>query len=400
MNATFSIYPRPDFVKKDGQYPVYLRLCINRKRRYYALKLSIPSPEKYWDSQKVQIKRYPGADVPKLNADNLELEHYLTKVQKIIHDCKVADRLLSFEEFERLFRASGDIRKSFYAFCDQEIAFLKKKGKAKETIRSYESYISKLKKYRPTLGFNELTLDFIKEYHIYMMTTLENNENTCHKSLSFLRSMLNNAIKLGLLNENIFRKYPLKRVQGNREFLTIDELGKLEKLFQTKALKRYQWNVLKYFLFGCYTGLRYQDIKDLKFKDIKTEVHHDHETRIIRLSMHKTKDQVSIPVIQQAGKLIGEGFAHQQVFKVNCNQVTNRYLKEIAEKAGIGKRLTFHCARHTFATVGISKGIPIEVISKLLGHRDLKTTMIYTKVVDDLKIHYMKNWETAIATAV
>ena len=109
--------------------------------------------------------------------------------------------------------------------------------------------------------------------------------------------------------------------------------------------------------------------------------------------MHKTQDDVSIPLPPQAIVLLEEGFQNQRVFKVNANQVTNRYLKEISEKAKIKKKITFHCARHTFATISLSIGIPLEVVSKLLGHKDLKTTMIYAKILDDLKIKYMEKWD-------
>jgi integrase len=110
--------------------------------------------------------------------------------------------------------------------------------------------------------------------------------------------------------------------------------------------------------------------------------------------MHKTKDPVSIPLIDKAVKLIGEreGFDAQNVFRVPSNQVANRFLKEIATAAEIDKTVTFHVSRHTFATNSITLGIPIEVVSKLLGHTSLKNTMIYAKVVDGAKIAYMDLW--------
>jgi len=155
----------------------------------------------------------------------------------------------------------------------------------------------------------------------------------------------------------------------------------------------FQSHLLRRWIFTCYTGLRYQDIKDLKFCDLKKENHLGKEKIMIRIKMHKTQDDVSISLPHQAIALLGEGFQNQRVFKVNANQVTNRYLKEISKEAGIDKVITFHCARHTFATISLSIGIRLEVVSKLLGHKDLKTTMIYTKIMDDMKIKYMEKWE-------
>ena len=108
--------------------------------------------------------------------------------------------------------------------------------------------------------------------------------------------------------------------------------------------------------------------------------------------MHKTKDSEYVPLIEKSKHLIGTGFNNQRVFKVSANQVANRNLKDIMTGAGIKKDISFHCARHTFATVGISLGIPIEVISKLLGHKDLQTTQIYAKVMDHVKIMQMDKW--------
>ncbi len=392
MKPTLKIYPRLDLKKTDERYPIYLRITINRKRKYFSLKYAVPEPATYWNPETRQIKRYPGSDPLTLARENIEIESYYNKASGIIHKSIISGQPLTLDEFERQFKQKEDIKDSFYSFASQEVVFLVQKKASNETIRGYNSYISKLKKYRPALSFSDITLNFIKEYHSYMINDLGNLVNTCHKSLSFMRTMLNRAIDQGIIDQNVFSKYPLTKVPGKREFLTMDELKQLDKLFQSGSLKRYQANVLKYFLFSCYTGLRYQDIKDLKFCDLKKENHFGKERIMIRIKMHKTQDDVSIPLPTQAIDLLGEGFQNQRVFKVNANQVTNRYLKEISEKAEIKKKITFHCARHTFATISLSIGIPLEVVSKLLGHKDLKTTMIYTKILIDLKIKYMEKW--------
>ena len=161
-------------------------------------------------------------------------------------------------------------------------------------------------------------------------------------------------------------------------------------------MKGYQSNACKSFLFACYTGLRYQDVRNLRFEDVKKEVHDGKEKFFIRITMHKTKDPVSIPLIDKAAAMIGEGFKAQKIFRVPTNQVINRYLKEIADLATINKKVTFHVSRHTFATISIIIGTPVEVISKLLGHLNLKTTMIYSKIPDSVKIDYMDRWNNLV----
>lgn len=109
--------------------------------------------------------------------------------------------------------------------------------------------------------------------------------------------------------------------------------------------------------------------------------------------MHKTRERVTIPLIKKSKAILSNGLPEQRIFKVFANQVTNRYLKDLAGKAHINKRISFHSSRHTFATVSMELGIPIEYISSLLGHKDLKTTRIYTKILDYKKVEAMKNWE-------
>ncbi|MCX6268216.1 MAG: site-specific integrase [Bacteroidetes bacterium] len=151
--------------------------------------------------------------------------------------------------------------------------------------------------------------------------------------------------------------------------------------------------MLKYFLFTCYTGLRYQDLKDLRFSNI-VEIG---GKLSIRLFMHKTKDEVIFNLTSQACKLLPERFAdNQKVFNVNSDQVTNRYIKELLIPAKIEKRISMHCARHTFATLAASAGIPPATVQKILGHRQLSTTMIYYHIVDQVKSEAMVTFQKFI----
>lgn len=214
-----------------------------------------------------------------------------------------------------------------------------------------------------------------------MRSELKNKVNTIHKSLRFIRTFLNRAKRQGLIKNNVFENYRLKTEPSKREYLSIDELQALEALY-LKNLSSGAKNTLHYFLFCCYTGLRYSDVKRLRYKDIRENE--------IYITMHKTKDVVSIPIIDLATKFIGFGAPNEKIFRVCVSQVANRHLKDIAKLAEINKDISFHCARHTFATFALSKGIPIEVVSKLLGHKEIATTQLYAKIVDGYKREEMK----------
>ena len=226
-------------------------------------------------------------------------------------------------------------------------------------------------------------------YDQYLHQERSNNKNTRIKSLTFVRTFINKAILTGDLSENPIKQFKIGRIEGNREYLNSVEVDKLEQLLQSNKLKQNKANVLRYFLFSCYTGQRYSDIQKLKFSDITNE--------LISIRMTKTQDFVKIPIIPKAIKLLPKtnSFEKQKVFKVLSDQATNRYLKDIMLQAGINKTISFHCARHTFATLGLEVGIPVDVVSKLLGHTDLKTTQIYAKYGDKLKIKEMRKWNNS-----
>lgn len=204
--------------------------------------------------------------------------------------------------------------------------------------------------------------------------------------------MLNEAKKEGLITSHIFDNIPINRITGNRSFLDIDEVRKLHNLYDKNELPANKNNVLRYFLFACYSGLRYQDMKNLAWKHIQ-------DRSWINIVMHKTKEAVRIPIIEAAQKLLPDNPASIQslkVFRVFTDQPTNRYLKDIASHAGINKRISFHSARHTFATLALDSGMSIETVSKILGHTEIKTTQIYARIRDGKKANEMKKIDIAI----
>ncbi|MDP2388366.1 MAG: tyrosine-type recombinase/integrase [Bacteroidota bacterium] len=220
-----------------------------------------------------------------------------------------------------------------------------------------------------------------------MIHTLHNNENTASKSLRSLRTFVNIALRYGYIKNNPFKFITIKKVDGKRDFLTSEELNKLSQAYFTgKIIKTIEKEILQYFLFSCYTGLRYSDLKSLKMTSI--------EENKVRINMHKTGHFISIPLIQKALELLPAKTASgsDPLFRIYCNKVTNRILKQVGLRYGIPKKVTCHVARHTFATVSITLGIPIEVVSKLLGHTNLKTTQVYAKIVDSVKEREMEKW--------
>jgi len=387
---SFKIYPRIEATKKNGFIPIYLRLIIDRHPIYYSLRVAISSLE-YWDCEKSRVRRNPFTNHFQ---DNNTIDAFVSRARTIIQEFKDRFKSLTRDEFHKRFVINKDYDKnSFYDFCINEIKYLKSANFSSDTIRSYNSYVSKLKTWKPHLLFSEIDDKMMRELNIYMIRDLKNLENTRQKLFAFIISMLNRAKKQGIIDEIPLKEgAPAKKRQGRREFLTLSELNRLELLLSS-TIKKHQMKVLRYFLFTCYTGLRYQDLKNLRFYNI---VEIDGK-KSIRLFMHKTKDEVIFNLTSQACKLLPERFAeNQRVFNVNTDQVTNRYIKKLLILARIEKNISMHCARHTFATLAASAGIPPATVQKILGHRQLSTTMIYYHIVDQVKSEAIQTFEKYI----
>lgn len=375
--AAVKIVLKLDYIRQDKTTNTRLRLTIDRKVKYYLLNVYI-RPE-----------NFKSGIITKADADhfrkNLLIAQKLNKANNILFNLRLNDASITFSAFERDFINDIYGSKSFYEYVEYQIKI--QQGKlASGSLKGYFDQSNKLKSFRDNLSFNEIDKKFIEQYEAHLIKVRKNNTNTIIKSMKFIKSMLNKAISDGILKENVFDKIKLGRTIGSREFLTRDELKNLEELYINNTLKPNKANVLRYFLFCCYTGLRYSDINNLKFNDIKDE-------KYISISMIKTKEKVNIPLSEKAKLLIPkQSFKMQAVFKVLSDQPTNRYLKEIMREANINKSISFHCSRHTFATVSKSLGMDYDVISKILGHTDIKTTKVYAKYELDFLGQEMEKW--------
>ena len=209
------------------------------------------------------------------------------------------------------------------------------------------------------------------------------DHNTSVKYLSNFKKIVNICIKNGWLDRDPFFGYKMTKREVERPFLTEDELNKISaKTFLIDRVK----HVRDIFIFCCYTGLAYVDVLQLTRSEIATGI--DGE-KWIYTSRQKTDTSTRIPLLPPALEILERYKAHPQclneerLLPVLSNQKMNSYLKEIADQCGITKKMTMHTARHTFATtVTLTNGVPIETVSKMLGHRNLKTTQHYAKILD------------------
>ena len=368
---------KTDYIKNDGTVNVRIRITHRKRVKYFPLGIYV-KPE-HFISHRIS-KRDPHHWMK-----NMALTSFYEKAVKIVYDMELAGQAFSFERFSSLFTYEEYGSQTFKSYADKYIST--NKGKVSwNTTRMYKSQINKINSFAPALTFNDITLQFIREFEQYLSVEKNNNSNTRLKTMKIIKVILNHAKQDGIIRDHCMKNYQIGSVQGNREFLSLDELKKLEELHQTGILSFKLQNVLTYFLFCCYTGLRFEDIRNLRNHNI---LNND----FISLQLHKTGKLVKIPLSNQARALIpSQVLKNKKTFRVLSNQPTNRYLKQIMKEAEINKSISFHCSRHTFATVSLDLGVSMETVKEILGHTDFKTTAIYGRIRDGKKKSEMEKW--------
>lgn len=236
------------------------------------------------------------------------------------------------------------------------------------------------------LKFADLNEKFCNDFKEYLLTTKSNKsskttlaQNSAVSYFNKLKATLKQAYKDGYLQSDLNAKIePVKQAETRRNFLTIEELNSLVKTeCNNPLLKRAA-------LFSALTGLRFSDIKNLVWGELE---YIENNGYFIQFKQQKTKGVEVLPISEQAYSLLGERKEPtDKVFEgLTYSAYENKHLYQWIGAAGITKDITFHCFRHTFATLQLSKGTDIYTVSKMLGHRELKTTQIYAKIIDQTK---------------
>jgi len=237
-----------------------------------------------------------------------------------------------------------------------------------------------------SIKFSELNEKFFNDFKEYLLTTLSHRSdkttlstNTAASYFIKIKTALKQAYTDGILQTDLNAKIqPIKSKETRREFLTIEELNKLANTpCENDILKRAA-------LFSALTGLRFSDIQKMVWGEIE---YIKGQGYYLNFMQKKTQGVENLPISEQAYTLLGEPKpATERVFNgFVYSAYTNKQLSQWTKEAGITKKITFHCFRHTFATLQLKEGTDIYTVSKMLGHRDIKTTQIYAKIVDEMK---------------
>ena len=367
-----------------------LRIYLNNERLSLgSTGISVKSSQ--WDKEKERIK---GRTTEALNT-NLQLDNIASGLQSIFRRIEMSD-VVSLERIKSEFlgkkeeidtlmqlfeKHNGDVAKQVGVSVGK--ATLQKYNVCK---RHFSEFLEKQYK-RIDLKLTELTYVVIREFDLYLRTEVGQNANTATKTMKTFKTITLLGQKMGVLLHDPFMNHRFHIEPVNRGFLTDEEILCIaHKQINIPRLEL----IRDIFIFSCFTGLAYIDVSNLTPDHIVTLG----DKQWIMTQRQKTSVETNVLLLDIPKAIIakygGKTYRNGKLFPMLTNQKTNSYLKEIADICGIKKNLTFHLARHTFATMSLSKGVPMESVSKMLGHTNIRTTQIYARITNKKIEHDME----------
>lgn len=385
MRLTINFLMKKSRQKNNGEIPVYVRFTMNSKR--VELSTGIYCHSDKWDDVGQQIRgRTESARILNNRLDKIqnEIQDHYNKLKSSGEEFNVTtikNKLLNIDE-------SKGILKIFDYYLNSILEKLDK-GYSMETYKHYKSSRKRLAAFikyqykKADYPVESIDYKFLDAFDVYLKKRFKVHQNTAWNYHKHLRRVLNLAVSMDHIQRNPYNKYKVDLKETHREFLTSEELAKIEeKDIQIERLSA----VRDIFVFACYTGLSYSDISKLNKHHLQKGI--DKNEWII-IDRSKTNNRCRIPILPKAKEILEKYKNYPKnhnkdlLLPVLTNQKMNSYLKELGDICCINKSITMHMARHTFATsVTLANGVPIETVSKVLGHSSLKTTQIYAKILD------------------
>ena len=387
MKATFKVtfLLQKGKVKSDGKAPIVTRIIVNGEMAHFSTQQSVDPTR--WDTK---ANRTYGLtqDDKTINAVLDEIKsslfrHYYDMQAKgeSISALKLKNKLCSTEE--KPIKSTMDL---FDKFITEYAELVKARGYGKEALIRYKICKNRVQEFlKDEMHANDISIDTINKrlldkFYLWNRKTYKIGNNTAIHFMHKFSTVYKMAWDYGWVTGNPFHMLNLRKDRTERAYLTIDELERLaNREFTSERLERMR----DIFLFCCYTGLSYIDVKTLTTDNLVRK--NDGKLWIVT-KRTKTEVPVNVPLLEIPLRLIKKYEPLRKgnlVFPVYSNQKSNDYLKEIAALCGINKDVTFHVARHTFATtVTLENGVPVESVSKMLGHTNIQTTQIYARITE------------------
>ena len=380
------VFNRKKNLNKRGMALIQVEAYLNKKKMYLSTKIYIKPNQ--WDDKRKMVKNHPNADIL-----NCMLYEYISTIEQTELGLWQQGKEISLSLLKNLLKKPVSNEKSFLDFYKEELATSSLK---ESTKHNHLSTLELLQAFKKEIFFTDLTFEFVSSFDSYLQSR-GYHLNTIAKHMKHLKRYVNIAINKEYIEiqKYAFRKYKIKTVENKHTHLVPEELEQLERLSLTDKHMKLQKS-LDAFLFCCYAGMRYSDFTNLSKKNI---VDINQETWLIYKSV-KTGTEVRLPLyLLFAGKgiVILNKYRNnlEDFFRLRDNSNINKDLIIIAKLAGLSKKISFHTARHTNATLLIYNGVNITTVQKLLGHKSVKTTQVYTNIMDMTIVHDLEKIKQA-----
>jgi len=360
--STFKLlfYLKKNELKKNGNAPIMARITIDGTPKTFGTKLEIDPNN--WD---LKHGRVQGKSAQALSI-NKKLDNIRGRIDKIYEDMLKHEGFATAQKVKLSFLGVGvmDSQSTYNKYI---------------TVYNHLTTFIKERYHRDDMAFRELTADFIREFDFYLRYDLQSSHNTVWVYTMPVLSLVELAIKKGLIRDNPFQDYEINMEETDRGYILKEDVEKL--MMCVPPHPRYEL-VKDLFIFSCFTGLAYADIKKLTRNNIQSFF--DGHQWII--SRRKKSDIASNVRLMEIPKRIIEKYQgttrNEFIFPVPTNATCNTHIGKLVEKAEIvtEQKVTFHTARHTFGTMFLTEGVPLESLSKMMGHKNISTTQIYAKI--------------------
>ena len=385
MRITIAFLLKKSKKREDRTCPVYVRFTLNGKRAELSTKIFVD--QNSWDISKERmtgsssLAKTTNNRLDKVASNILDIYNQFEAGNKKFDVVDIKNKLCGIEEEHGIVEMFG----VYMNTIESNIG----KGFSATTLKHYKTSKNRLLNFlsevygKKEWNLSNIGYKFINDFDVYLKTKYNNSVNTAWCYHKHMKKVLNIAVAMDYISTNPYVKFQVKTEQPKREFLTQKELKKIRK----KKIEIERLAIVRdIFLFSCYTGLSYADISKLAKQHIRTG--NDGKKWII-IDRTKNGSRCRVPLLPAAKNILKRyknyptNASKGLLLPVNSNQKMNAYLKEIADICRIKKNLSMHVARHTFATtITLTNGVPIETVSKVLGHSSLKTTQIYARILD------------------
>lgn len=356
------VFDRKKVATKEKKGLVQIEVCSERKRKWIGTGVKVYADQ--WDDKRKVTARPDSLDL------NMKLDLMMSNILEYVNSLIRRKVPFDFESLDVFLKNSSE-SDSFIDFIVRRTD--ERKDRAEGTIKHYRTLVKVLEDFGRINYFHDLTRSNITMFDDYLRSK-GIKDTTVYGYHKNMKAYINEAIRFGIISENPYVGLKINRGKSDkRRYLTYEEMRRMERCRITDPSVN---RVRDLFLFQCYTGLAYSDL--YKF-DFASDVERRGNKFIIADRRVKTNEDYFIVLLSPAMDILKK---YDFDLPVISNQKYNDYLKVAASFAKIDKNLTTHCARHTFAVFALNNGVPMEVVSKMLGHTNIKTTQIYAKVLN------------------